>query len=386
MNFVLIIKMWDNLILDFLYLCSDLFTGKSIPVLLAVTLYVVDPFMLGTMVLLGASVGAIGNMLKTRIMPQSPLVSWGMRFLQYSVANVMSLALLIRIASIMEGNAVTLIVIPSIWVIVHSAPERATFLCISMLWSLVLFYSSLLVPSDRQVNIVLDSAEPPDALMNYVEKPHLMKMPAPVAPPEQAMRRRLLAMTPEEWRHHLWLMDTQRYPTQSYPALYISTDHPIMENLVGSFCIFFLMVFATLQHGPFFGYEQRLCSSILLLNHYYSAFVCFLSAFFRAYVVIMVAWMHQNMIHLALEGFTPFHWVLWVYMVCLLMSVNLSIAHVSHQILTVLKGDPYIMKLKYTFVLIIISSVYPWIQNATHWLGWFAVLEIVVITVHLLTR
>ena len=56
--------MWDAFLLDMMYLCSDILTGRGIPVVLAVTYFHLDDYLTSTMVMMGLVVAFFYNIMR----------------------------------------------------------------------------------------------------------------------------------------------------------------------------------------------------------------------------------------------------------------------------------------------------------------------------------
>lgn len=337
--------MWDSLILDFLYLNMDLLAGKGIPVLLAVTLYHLDPHLLGTMVLLGSGVGTVVNIHKTSRKPASDQVEWWFRLLHLTLSALLSMTLIHRVLGYMHPAGVLLGTIPGFWVIVQPVPERPVVLCLLFLLSMIMFYMSLIIAPE----MLVDS----DSVRQH--------------------QRQLQAISPKEW------YQSHKVSTYTQPV----DVHPVESALPGSIIILVLSSYATIQHGPLFNFTSRYCSPSLLFNRTYSVFVCVVSALFRAYIVITIGWMQHNILHLLLEGSQAIFWVCWCWLVLLLLSVNWHVTHIAYNVLTIFKGVPHDFKIKYAILIFSIGYMYQWTQFG-FFLTLLTTLQILSVTLYVL--
>ena len=64
--------MWDAFFVDLNYLSADLLTGRSIPVLIAVSTLPLDPNLLGTMIMLGVLLGSLATLVRLWSPPPNP--------------------------------------------------------------------------------------------------------------------------------------------------------------------------------------------------------------------------------------------------------------------------------------------------------------------------
>jgi hypothetical protein len=323
----------------------DILSGKSIPVLLAVTLYHLDPHLLGTMVLLGATVGTVINIHKTSKKPASDQIEWWFRIIHLSFGAWLSITLLHRILGYMHPAGVLLATIPSFWVIIQPVPERPITLCFIFLLTMVLFYMSLIISPE----MLIDS----DTVRQH--------------------QRQLQAINKYDW------YKSHKIATYSPPV----DVHPVESALPGSIIILVLSTLSTIQNGPLYNFTSKYCSPSLLFNRTYSVFACIVAALFRSYIIITIGWMQHNILHLLLEGSQAIFWACWVWIVLLLMTINWHVTHVSYNLLTIFKGNPNDFKLKYTIILFAIGYMYPWTQF-NFFLVLLTTLQILSITLYVL--
>lgn len=322
--------MWDNLLLDFLYLTSDAMAGKSIPVLFAVTLFHLDPHLLGTVVLLGACIATVINVVKTLRPTTNKTFEWIMRFVQYTVSCLMSIILLGRLMNQMVPSGMVIATIPSFWIIIHSLPEKPITLQVSFIITLVLFYVSLIISPQ----MIIDS----DYAMHH--------------------QRELQGI--HDHQRELQAMHRKDWVKKTLPQTVQPVEHPIQSVLPQCLYILILTVYACTLHGPLYTFTSKYCSPTLLVNKMYAIFICFISSLFKAYLIITIAWLQQNIIHIILEGNSDMKFAIWLYMLILLLSINWNTTHVVYNVLTTFQEDPENMKIKYTIILFALAYMYQW--------------------------
>jgi hypothetical protein len=175
-------------------------------------------------------------------------------------------------------------------------------------------------------------------------------------------------MTVQEWY-------TKKYYQQIliHPAV---TPHPLTNSLPGVLLTFTLTIYAVIQTGPLHNFTGKYCSPSLLFNKYYAVFALVLSGLFRAYIVIMIAWVQYNILHLILEYNPHVTFVAWVWAIILLLHTNLQVTHVTYNILTQFKLTPNIARLKYAILLFAIAYLY----DFTHFQNFMFLLAAIQVT------
>lgn len=339
--------MWDSVIIDFLYITSDLLAGKGIPILFAVTLFNLDPHLLGTMVLIGAGIAGVINVFKTSRPTKSLVIDWGMRFVHLSMSSILSLCLLKKLLQHMHPKGVSLGSIPAFWIIIKSMPEKPITMAILFVLTTFLLYLSLIIHPEMVVDDV------------YIQE-NTRQL--------QGIRH-LQAISRAEWKTH-----TKHI--QSSPVIVSETYYPIQDTLPSSIYILILSVYAFTIHGPLYSFTGKYCSASLLFNRPYAIFICTLTALYRAYFVITIAWMQQNVIHLLLENDTNIKITVWLHILILILSISWNVTQVSNNILSVFQMDPRTIKIKYTIALFAVAYIYQW-NNMNTMLTFICVFQIV---------
>jgi hypothetical protein len=355
--------MWDNFLLDFLYLSSDLISGKSIPVLIAITVFPMDPHLLGTLVLMGATVGSLLNFHKTCRMTRNVILDWLLRSVHLSVGIWLSVSFMSKLLSMMivtkgdQDNGLLLGTIPAFWVVIQGVPEKPCTLLVLFVLSFVMFYVSILVSPDI---LVVDQSQYSHNQRQLAAWSH---------------DRDLQAISRYEWHKHPIQKHPIHHDVVVSPVITLTPAQEIGTMLPQSIYIFILTIYATTQHGPLYSFTNKYCSPTLLFHRGYALFTCFLVGLFRAYIYISIGWIHQNLVHIILEGESRIVSSIWWYIVVLLYSITWNITQMSQQMLTMLQGDPQDLTLRYSMVVFAIAYMNQWTQPTSVLIG-MCVLEI----------
>jgi len=325
--------MWDSLLLDFLYLSSDFMTGKSIPVLLAVTSFPIDPHLMGTMVLVGCLGGALVNWYRQSRMTSYVLLELLLRWVNLTLSCYFSILFIQRLLHLIlpVGGMGPIGTIPTFWVILHGnlrntkgemVSEKAATLWMLFLMSVSLFYLGLLWlhPAD----------------FSGTATPLSIGLETPLTHP-----RGLLAMSRKDWA-------TKYYPTkhEGISPIHYNPHHQVHKevssSLPASLVILITSLYSTVNHGPFYQYTGKLCSPALLYHRTYAFLADIFTALFRAYVILTIGWIHTNVIHLVIEGshYTSTGGLAGIYLIVAMYSTQWNLTLLMHQVLTVFQGDP----------------------------------------------
>jgi len=118
-----------NFIGDIAFMCSDLLTGKSIPLLIAVSRYPLDPYLMGIMLVAGVTMGSIATVVMTRMQFRQDYImcQWVLRFLNHTLSCFLSVWLFLRIAPLfLEKEGFALAIIPLFVVVTQYLKEGPT--------------------------------------------------------------------------------------------------------------------------------------------------------------------------------------------------------------------------------------------------------------------
>ena len=231
-------------------------------------------------------------------------------------------------------------------------PEHPATLSIIFILTMVLFYMSLVIAPD----MIIDS----DYILEH--------------------QRQLQAMSRMDWVKRRYSHRALPPDTTPMPIL----THPVTDSLPGALTILVLTMFSVVQHGPLFNYVGKYCSPSLLYNQYYSVFACTLASLFRAYVIITIAWMQHNVLHLILEDNPIVFFPSWLWIVILLLSCNWHVTHISYNLLTQFNLNPNMARIKFTIMVFALAYIYTWTQYKAV-LAFLATLQVISISFYCVT-
>jgi hypothetical protein len=130
--------------IDVMYICAELVTGKSIPVLVGITLLPIDQFLAWLMLFLGAVFGTLFSVYSSRAVVGMTLIGFVNRSIQLSFSLCMSLSLLLSIAKgIHAGRGVILSLVPTFCIVVQNLPQRDSTALLAFVLCCVFFYTSM---------------------------------------------------------------------------------------------------------------------------------------------------------------------------------------------------------------------------------------------------
>ena len=369
--------MWDAFFCDLNYLASDLVSGKSIPVLIAVTVLPLDPNLLGTMVLLGVFLGSLATLAHAWKPPSiglaAILTGWGSRFLNHSFAAFLSLSLLLRIVRHLYASGPSLSLLPAFCVVCQYVPERPSTTFTLLVISIGLFW--------------LGIAHEMEAL-----HPAGARSGAELLAENVHQSQRSLMLLPESGRRLLALHRGDRLPaSRSHKHDSHEITQSFWESLGYSLIIVGLTFYAAANHGPVHSYgtgdegnpaARRYMSVQYLYSKAYSVWPTLAAAMLRAYVYLRTAWLHGNALHLIYETTADAravsHFCVWLHVVVLLYSAAWSCTQLTEQVLTVFVGDKTQLRMNFTVLLIAAAYLFQWRDD---WLGFWLTLGVAGATV-----
>jgi hypothetical protein len=313
--------MWDCYLLDLNYLASDLVTGKSLPILVAVSTFNLDPNLMGVMVIAGVSLGAITTLLQAHHAP-SLLTNWLLRGLNHAFAVLLSMAFAIRLCQAMHPDGRALSLLPLFCVALQQVPERPSTPFTLLVLSIALFWAGILYEFD------FSTAHPVEA---EVRQRRLMQ--------ERSLmqQRRLMALNHQNPHHH------PTHHSDYQPAVTRSIPHSALYSLV----VLLLAFYASAQHGPVACLadaqptsRRRYMSAAFLANRYYAVWPTLSAALLRAYVYLRTGWLHGNPMHISMgDTGNVSLFCAWLHLVALLYSAAWGVTQLSEQVLTLWPGD-----------------------------------------------
>lgn len=296
--------MWDCYLLDLNYLASDLVSGKSLPILIAVSTLNLDPNLMGTMVVVGVLLGTASTLLITAPAP-NVVLTWAVRALNHAFGALLSLAFLARIAGRVHPSGDVLALLPAFCVALQPVQERPSTPFALLVLSLALFWAGILYE--------FDPAQP------------------------VAHSRKLLALSRHDWY-------AQRHPNHYHPRL--APDAPtqsVYDSARYSLTVLALAFYASAQHGPIRADSRSYTSPLFLAHRAYAVWPALSAAMLRAYVYLRTGWLHGNPMHISLEHDPALEDLsmlcTWIHMVVLLYSAAWTLTQLADQVLTVVPGS-----------------------------------------------
>lgn len=243
---------------DLLYVSADLLSGKSIPVLVAITRLPIDQFLMQFVFTLGAAAGAFYSAYAVRpcslVAPPPRAVLWN-RALQTGFSLLLSLSLLLSVArGIHYERGVALSILPAFCLIAQTLPPRPATALLSLL--LVAF----LLPVCMAIQIEASGETHAGAL------PVMLRGLDPEA---------LAEASPE-------------------------TEAEVVMRVLGrALQLFVLAFYACTQHAPL---QPGHVSRDFLYKPRYALLVCFISAWARTVVWYLLSHFPDNAMHVMLEN------------------------------------------------------------------------------------
>lgn len=131
--------------IDVMYICAELVTGKSIPVLVGITRLPVDQFLAWLMLLLGAVFGTLFSVYTSRAVTGMTLLGFSNRLIQLCFSLCMSLSMLLSVSTgIQASSGFVLSLIPAFCVVAQNLPQRDSTALLSFGLCSLLFYVAMI--------------------------------------------------------------------------------------------------------------------------------------------------------------------------------------------------------------------------------------------------
>lgn len=278
--------------LDVLYLCAELVTGKSIPVLVGITRLPVGQGLAWLSVSAGAIAGTCFSVWAARQTQSLALLSFLNRCLQLVYSLGLSVSLLLSLArGVHIEHGAALVLIPAFCLAWQPLPQRHSTALVAFLLSWGVFYLCAIMSA-------VDAGIPTTA--------HTL---------EEAMHHSRLRHTPSQERLFIG-----RAPGEAPPAASVALT--LQEIVLRSLQLFLLGAYACIQHAPTqvyfdarhvqgdWGGEGWDCgrgrptyASLHHANHAaYSFFLGLVSAWLRVCAWSPICFSQENFLHLMLEG------------------------------------------------------------------------------------
>jgi hypothetical protein len=287
---------------DLLYLCAELVTGKSVPVLVGITRLPIGQALAWAMVTLGAVAGTLFSVYASRRASGVALLGFGNRLLQLGFSLALSVSLLLSLAGgIHPQRGPALAVIPVFFSLVHSLPQRHSTGLVSLVLGLLVLY----------VCTLAGEAELAERLPDII----------------RARRAHLVAPSPP-----------------ATASLAPPSGLTLGEVIARALQLFALAFYACVQHAPTQVYfrtdETSACDPAYASHHHarhapYSLFIGLTAAWVRVLVWSAVCFMPDNALHALLEGdYSRNGWAcIILYMTALLYSACWTATQAREQVL-----------------------------------------------------
>lgn len=320
--------------LDMLYICAEVLTGKSIPVLVAITRLPIGQGLAWISISLGAIVGTCFSVLASHRTHTMSLISFTNRLLQLSFSLTLSISLLLSIGKgVHADHGVALTVIPAFCVTLLAVPQRHSTALVSLLLSLCAFYVCTLMTT-------VDAGQKLSSLSL-----------------EQAMKK-------------VHGKGTGQTTSAAAPVIALTLSEIIQRALQ----LFVLAFYACVQHAPTQVYfdtqheegQRRSCHGrpVYASHHHanytaYSFFIGLLCAWIRVGFWSVVCFLQDHKLHLMLENENPGDWS-WAccatYTTALLFSACWTATQLREQVLPRFCIDSEPVLLKYFVCIFALST------------------------------
>ena len=297
---------------DLLYLCTDLVTGKSIPLLLGITILPLDHWLAAMVLVLGALSGTLYSAWAARSVSNlsSPVYAFGNMAVQTAFSIFASTSLALSISTAILPSGIVLSCIPAFCVIAQPYPQRHSTALLALALNFGFFYVAMITGIIR----TLDER----AVFSFYM--HL------------AHARSLLGYASQDMTQSLQMID--------------HLADTVWRVVSRSVQLFILAFYASTQHAPLQAYigkhlEKPLMDPIYTSRYIassplYCSFASLCAAWIRCFVWLGVTFFHNNALHLIVENQRRSEWP-WVccylYMTALLFSAGWSWTQLTEQVL-----------------------------------------------------
>ena len=225
--------MLDVLVSDVLFLSSDLLTGKSLPLLVGITVLPIDRHLLGMILGLGVATGLSFTIWSARVATTMIPAMFFLRLVNLGFSMFLSISFFLRLGMCVDSAALGLAVVPVFVLHMQKLPERPSTHLIMFFLTMIVFWVSLLSELPRHVHHQDVSIQP--------------------------VMRRLMALNRMQWQqHHLMAVPT----VPAHPI--VTSDGP--STLVTFFRVLLLYIlafYASVHHGPtqvYFSVSDATCN------------------------------------------------------------------------------------------------------------------------------
>jgi hypothetical protein len=315
---------------DILFVCAELMTGKSIPVLVGITTLPVGQGLAWISVTTGGIAGTCFSAWAARQTESLATLSFLNRLLQLSSSLVYSLSLLVTIAEgVHSEHGATLVLVPAFCIVCQDLPQRPSTALVAFLLAWGTFYIC--------------------GIMTAIDA----SVPGTAATLEEALSHSKLGYY------------TSLHKTPE-PALSMTLQEIVLRALQ----LFALGAYACMQHAPtqvFFDthYKDAHSHPIYASTHYathaaYSFFIAFFSAWLRVCVWTAVCFSQRNFLHLMLENSEREHWdplCCSAYSVTLLYSACWNAVQIREQIMPRFHANTKKAALKFAVLILTVATI-----------------------------
>jgi hypothetical protein len=280
----------EHFISDISYLCSDFITGKSLPLLVAISTFPLDPNLMGIVVMMGIVCGGILTFVQAQLAFYRRWIFLGgiVRTVNHVFSLLLNVMFLFRIYPHIHQNGLHLCIFPIFVVLTQLLPERSSTPFILLILSTISFFTSMVY----QTEVV------------YIDAP-----PTHLQEAQHTLSRTLLALNRHDWHPHT---HNKRYK-----------DTGVLWSVLYCVKIFFLSLYAGTQHGRveagvYFSYSYA-------SNTIYAFFATITSVLFRSCIYLWIGWIHSNALHLLLSNDKIYEiprFFAFTFSVCVLFSAT----------------------------------------------------------------
>lgn len=225
--------MLDVLVSDVLFLSSDLLTGKSLPLLVGITVLPIDRHLLGMILGLGVATGLSFTIWSAKVATTMIPAMFFLRLVNLGFSMFLSISFFLRLGMCVHPAVLGLAVVPVFILHMQKLPERPSTHLILFFLSMILFWAGLLSELPRPVHHHDVSVQP--------------------------VMRRLMALNRMQWQqHHLHHEMGAPVETVAPP------DGPsAIVTFFRVLLLYILAFYASVHHGPtqvYFSVSDTTCN------------------------------------------------------------------------------------------------------------------------------
>jgi hypothetical protein len=209
--------MLDVLVSDVLFLSSDLLTGKSLPLLVGITVLPIDRHLLGMILGLGVATGLSFTIWGARVATTMIPAMFLLKLVNLGFSMFLSISFFLRLGMCVDSAALGLAVVPVFILHMQKLPERPSTHLILFFLTMILFWVGLLSELPGHVHHHDVSVQP--------------------------VMRRLMALNRMQWQqHHLMALPAPSVVTPDGPSALVTFFRVLL--------LYILAFYASVHHGP----------------------------------------------------------------------------------------------------------------------------------------